>query len=431
MKLTRRVKRSGLLALAAVAAPVALAGIGASGAQASLLGHCTGSSVDGRASSLQGLAQDVWTGATAGAGFNVSSFGCSVDPGTPAVSAASSGSCLLSWHADGAPFDTTQAFCGSDAAPTTAQINTVNATVATGGSQTSVLTIPVAQSAIAIVVNPPAGCTLSSAVQTTVERVFRGSVTTWAGLGATGCGSAPITRVVRGDWDGETQQFKRWLTTQFNGNVTTSPNRSWADLSASSTNTVWPGTSIASTAGCTMSGVCDGGGGFGDEDEVQTIGANEGSIGYAALWAVRKKYIIHTYPWLKWIALRAGILTVDPSTNGLATTKARSNCPASNSAYGSSLPSATATWATTTLSTAGTSYPLCVLTYALALKDYTPRWGPTTTAPTVATTVHDYLNYVVAANGGQTDALTTSNDYAPLPTDVRNAATTGVGQITN
>ncbi|HWI70653.1 MAG TPA: substrate-binding domain-containing protein [Baekduia sp.] len=424
LRCTPRAVRPGI-ALAAFVVSLALAGGVAPRAGAALLPHCTGANVSGVASSLQGLAQGVWTGDTGG-GFNASAVGCA---SAPTVSVGSNGHCLLDWHADGTAFDTSFALCGSDAPPTTTQISTVNAPVATGGAQTSVLSIPVAQSAIAIAVNPPSGCTITTATAATVERVFRGTVTTWAGLGATGCGSATITPVVRGDWDGETYQFKHWLTTQFNGTVTTSPNRTWADLQVSSTNSVWPGSPIVSKSGCTMSGTCHASGGFGDEDEVQTVGAHEGSIGYAALWAVRKKYIIHTYPNLKWITIHQGFTVTDPSTNGLATTYARSNCPSATSAYGFP-PPVTITWSGVYETTPGSAYPICTLTYALAFTDYRTRWGATT-GQTTATTVHDYLNYVVSTTGGQTDALASNNDYAPLPSDLRHAATTGVAQISD
>jgi ABC-type phosphate transport system substrate-binding protein len=429
MRITLRVPRPGLLVLVAAVLSIIVPSIGARPAQATLLTACHGSNIQGEASSLQGLAQGIWTGT----GFNTSTTGCKTDPFTPTVAASSSDQCLLDWHADGTTFDTSFTFCGSDAPPTTAQINTMNAPVATGGSGAAVQSVPVAQSAIAIVVNPPSGCTLASATGTDIEKVFRGTFTTWSQLGATGCGTATITRVVREGWDGETYQFKRWLTSQFSGNVTTSPNRSWGNLQTSSTNTVWPGSPARSQSGCTM-GSCDGTSGFGDEDAVQTAGNTTGSITFAALWAVRKKFIIHTYPFLKWIAIRreASLETIDPSTNGLGTTKAQSNCPSTtNNVYGTLPTNTAASWATVSNTTADTTnYPLCTLTYVLAFSAYTPKWGSSnTTGKTYATTVHDYLNYVVTAPGGQTDALTTNDDYAPLPPDVRDKATTGLTAI--
>jgi ABC-type phosphate transport system substrate-binding protein len=431
MRTTLGVPRPGLLVLVAAVLSTIAPGIGATPAQATLLTACHGSNIQGEASSLQGLAQGIWTGT----GFNTSTTGCKTDPSTPTVAASSSDQCLLDWHADGTTFDTSFTFCGSEAPPTTAQIHTVNTPVATGGSGAAIQSFPVAQSAIAIVVNPPSGCTLSGAAATDVEKVFRGTFTTWSQLGATGCGTATITRVVRDSWDGETYQVKRWLTTQFTGNVTTSPNRSWGDLSGSSTNTIWPGSPARSQSGCTM-GSCDGGSGFGDEDAVQTAGNTTGSITFAALWAVRKKFIIHTYPFLKWIALRRenSFETVDPSTNGLATTKSRSNCPSANNSYGALPTNTAATWATVASTTAdnNTVYPLCTLTYVLALSAYTPKWGSTnTTGRTYATTVHDYLRYLVTTTGGETDALTTTDDYAPLPSDVLSKSQTGLTTITD
>lgn len=183
-------------------------------------------------------------------------------------------------------------------------------------------------------------------------------------------------------------------------------------------------------------GSCDGGSGFGDEDAVQTAGNTTGSITFAALWAIRKKFIIHTYPFLKWIAIRreSSLETIDPSTNGLATTKAQSNCPSTtNNVYGTLPTNTAATWATVYNTTADTTnYPICTLTYVLAFSAYTPKWGSSnTTGRTYATTVHDYLGYVTTLAGGQTDALTTSNDYSPLPPDVRDKSLTGLTAITD
>jgi ABC-type phosphate transport system substrate-binding protein len=431
MRTTLRVPRPGLVVLVAAVLAILAPGIGARPAQATLLTACQGSNIHGTASSLQGIAQGIWTTT----GFNSSATGCKTDPLTPTVTASSSDQCLLDWHADGTAFDTSFSFCGSDAPPTTAQIHTVNTTVATGGSGAAVQSIPVAQSAIAIVVNPPSGCTINSATATNVEKVFRGTFTTWSQLGATGCGTATITPVVRDGWDGETFQFKRWLTTQFAGNVTTSPNRSWIDLQKSSTNTVWPGSPARSQSGCTM-GSCDGGSGFGDEDAVQTAGNTTGSITFAALSAARKKYMVHTYPFLKWISiqLETGSPIVNPSANGLSDTKSRSTCSTASNVYGTLPANTAATWATVTNTTpSGVAvYPICTLTYVLALSAYTPKWGSTNTlGRTTATTVSNYLNYVATVAGGQTDALTTDNDYAPLPPDVRDKALTGLTAITD
>ncbi|HEX5923772.1 MAG TPA: hypothetical protein VFY45_08065 [Baekduia sp.] len=63
---------------------------------------------------------------------------------------------------------------------------------------------------------------------------------------------------------------------------------------------------------------------------------------------MRKKFIIHTYPFLKWIALsRHGSLeAIAPSTNGLGTTKAQSDRPSTmNNVYGTLPTNTAATWA--------------------------------------------------------------------------------------
>jgi hypothetical protein len=420
--------RRGLVALATVAASVAVSGIGAGGAQAALLSPCAGSNIEGQGSSLQGAAQDIWTSVVGSVGFNNNmNGGCTTSP-TVRYTRTSSGQCLNKWHADGTTaWDTTVAYCGTDDAPTAAQIANINASTASGGSGSSVLSIPVAQAAIAILVNPPAGCSITTATAATLEQAFRGAVTTWAGLGGTGCGAATITRVRRNDSSGTTYQLKHWLTTQTGTAV--HAGTTWGGLQGA--NTTWPGTTTASQSGCSMAFPCGGGAnsGSGGGDEVKTVGVTSGSLGYAALSDARSVTATGTYPTLKWIQVRQGSTTTDPSSNGLSSTKARSNCPTANNAYGTLPASTTASWADVYETTPGFFYPLCTLTWDTALADYTPRYGAGGQA--IATTVHDYLNYVLNTSGGQADALTSNNDYGALGTDVRTAATAGIAEITD
>jgi hypothetical protein len=438
MRINRK-KRSGLVALAAVAASVALSGIGAGTSQAALLTACTGQNIDGQGSSLQALAQSAWNGTTGSAGFNINALGCSVAPNKPTsmYTSTSSGQCMKKWHSDGtSTFDTTVHFCGTDDAPTTTQIANINASVVSGGSGSSVLSIPVAQAAIAVLVNPPVGCTISTITAADLEKVFRANITTWAGItGTSGCGSNAITRVVRADSSGTTYQLKHYLFSQFTGNVMTSPNRTWADLQDPTLNTTWPGTVTYSKSGCGAV-TCSGGvaSGSGGGDEAKTVGVTAGSIGYAALPDARKVYASGVYASYKWITVKGPgqLAASDPSTNTLNVATQRSNCPTANGTYGASLPSATSSWAGVYQVAASTGYSLCTLTYDLAVADYSQKWG-VSPGRSIATTVHDYLGYVVAQNGGQADALAApaAFDYAALPGDVRTAAIGGVAQITD
>ena len=427
-------KRRGLLALAAISASVAFAGIGAGGAQATLVSSCTGDSIAGQGSSLQAAAQASWT-----TKFKTNmNGGCTTGP-TVSYTATSSGRCLATWRADGTtPVNTAVHFCGTDDAPTEAQIPNINA-----GTGASVLSIPVAQAAIAFVVNPPANCTITSATQTTLERAFR-LASTWADLGATGAGcTAAVTPVGRADSSGTTYQVKHWFTGVTTTGLTGAGTETWGGPQGTNsyqgTNTVWPGpvTVVKSQSGCLMATPCAGGAnsGSGGGDEVKTVGTISGSIGYAALADARSVFASGTYSSLKWIKVQSGLTTVDPSSNGVVSTKGTSNCTTSNGSYrtgGTSgdLPAAaTDSWADVYLANAGTGYPLCTLTWDTALTNYSAHWGATT-GPSIATSVRDYLHYVVGTLGGQADGLGAESDYQIIPEDVQTKATAGIQLIT-
>jgi hypothetical protein len=422
-----RVKgRRGLITLAAVTASVAVSGIGAGGAQAALHTPCTGNNIAGQGSSLQRGAQNIWT-----ASFKTNmNGGCTTGP-TAGYTATSSGACLNKWHADNVTaFDNTVAFCGTDDAPTTTQITNINTPVATGGSGAKVLSIPVAQAAIAILANPPAGCSITAVSPSNLEQAFRGSITTWAGLGGTGCGTATITRVVRRDSSGTTYQLKHYLGVQ-NG-AAVHGTLTWANLQDPANNQTWPGTTTTSQSGCLMAFPCGGGAnsGSGGGDEAKTVGVTSGGLGYAALSDARSVYASTTYTNLKWLKITGALgTTIDPSTNNLSETAAKSNCPSTNGSYGTLPASTTVTWANVYESSAGSAYPICTLTWDTALTDYSQAFGVNGTK--VATTVHDYLGYVLNTAGGQADALSSNNDYAPLPEDVSTSAVAGLAEITD
>jgi ABC-type phosphate transport system substrate-binding protein len=410
-------KRLGVV-LAAATATVALSGIGAGSASA--LSACGGGNIEGTGSSLQNPAQQIWT-----SGFNTNAAGCN-GALKPKVSyaSASSGACLSAFGANtGSLGSTTFAFCGTDDAPSSTQITNINT-----ATSSSALSIPVAQAAIAIVVNPPSGCTISQISPAQLEQVFRGTITQWSGItGASGTCSSAITRVVRNDDSGTTYQLKHYLGVQ---NMATVHNSlTWTQLQGGTNNRTWPGTVTNSQSGCAtaMALPCSGGAnsGSGGGDEVRTVAAAGGSIGYAALADARSVYtaLVGTSPRLKWIAVTDAFGTgVNPSSNGLSTTKASSNCPTAATTYGTP-PSATGAWDNVYI-TSTSAYPICTLTWDLAVTNYPASLGGVTSGRTVK----DYLNYVLATTGGQADFA--NNDYAILPSDVRTAASTGVGEIT-
>lgn len=409
--------RRWLLAFAAVLSSMAFAGIGASGAQA--LSPCGGGNIQGQGSSLQGAAQTIWTTGHVGeTGFNRSTSGGCIGGPTVRYSVTSSGGCLTGFGGRNEPLNTTFAYCGTDDAPNALESETINT-----ATSSKLLTIPVAQAAIAVVANPPSGCAITNITPSNLEQVFRGTITSWTTIGSSGTCNSSINRVVRADSSGTTYQLKHYLFNQTNTNV--HAGTTWAGLQAGANNTTWPGAVVKSTTQCNtaMSLPCGAGvAGSGGGDEVRTVGATDGSIGYAALSDARSvtTALATTDPRLKWITVGG----INPSSNGLTTTKAQSNCPTGNGSY-TGLPAtgATGDWSGVYAGTAGLQYPICTLTWDLAVANYTAFGGVS-----VGRTVRDFLHYTLT--GGVADALTSANDYKQLPTDVLNTATAGVNEIT-
>jgi ABC-type phosphate transport system substrate-binding protein len=423
-------KKLGTLSLAAVAA-MAAGGIGAGSAGASLLTPCTGvSPVHGDGSSLQGAAQTIWDGR-----FGITQ--CSGRSATYTVS--SSGRGMNKWHADGtSPFDTSVHFVGTDDAPDSANFKPgMQDTVARGGGGSTIMTFPVAQSAVTVPVTLPSGCTLTQISAANLESVWDGTFTTWRQISTAspttvgGACDVAINRIVRNDVSGTTFSFKSFLAQV--------DSTTWSSYLTAANNTSWPATVIRSQSGCLSTDTrlnCAGGlnSGSGGGDEVKTVSVATSAIGYAGLADARNQLgsfgPIHGMKWIK-VGPVGGGTTQDPSTNGVSTTRANSNCPGSTSTGNyTTLPAdVLGDWNRTILTSAGGAYPICILTYDLAYRNYTPAWGATN-GPLAETSVKDFLTYVIgsddrtAATKGQTDIA--SNDYAPLPQDVRGVAWAGL-----
>lgn len=425
----RKTGRTSLALAALFTAVVLSSSIGVGAAHAALPGHCLGTGVTNAGSSLQQPAQLLWedgfateSGTTAGGCLNKSVV----------YGGSSSGSCLTDFGVTGEAVVISVSSCGTDLPPSESQITTSNMTT---GSK--LLTIPVAQAAIAVVVNLPGGCTVDSITPDELEKVFRGGplITTWSALTAhtehtaNAC-RATINRVVPADVSGITYQLKHYLTLQ----TTTAVHAglTWKDLQSVANNTTWPGTVSKSRTGCTTAMTpanCIGAAnsGVGATDEVETVGATASSIGFAPLPAARSVYAENrtTWPNLTWLKLRVVGVSLDPGTGATepSTTKARSNCTTANGAYVAPTGGATGDWSQVYLANAGTGYPICTLSWDLAVTTYAPTWPDGTG---VAQTIKDYVHYVLGA--GQS-VLSANNDYALLPANIVEVATTGVNEI--
>ncbi len=392
--------RVALLSGAAVAA----LGLGALNAgTAAAAPGCAGTSITGKGSSLQNIAQTkVWA-----PGFEA------LCPGK-AISYVSSGSGagLAEWNFnDGeGPLNTEFSFIGTDDAPTAAQIS--NAEKTAGGAQVAV--VPVAQTSIAIVANPPAGCEVELVTNSDLAGIFEGRIKEWSKMeGAEGSCNSPITRVVRQDGSGTTFQFKNYLFQLFKKGLSctegeTEGKKSWQELepigAGSHPNIDWPESCPEKTLSTVIHPVSKGGG-----EVVKLVNNTAGSIGYAALPDANANI--------------AGTTTVLALQNNGQKKGGEANF--ANAASGSTANCGGITYSGFKLSTGtdvdwsavfgakpsvgGKSYPLCTLTYDLALHGYKAAGF----SEPQFLTARDYLNEYIVQTAGQ-EAIA-SNFYSGLP----------------
>ena len=418
-------------ALVTAIAVCALA-VGSAGA-AFTLKKCEGGAAHGEGSSLQNTAQDVW--GSPGNKFDASAEGCAAGPNMPTVTYTKSSSlpALEAWGVGTGTFNSGDQYIATDEAPngskTTGQINEIFK--ASGESNVSV--IPVIQAAIGVIVNPPENCTLPSTPQLAngpLEKAFRGegasasAAFTWAELGASGTGcNTPVKRVVRADGSGTTYQFKHYLF-EINSKATPCLKLTWNQLQEEVTrNTTWPESCEGHVLSPVVHSLHNGeeGTGSGGGDEVKTVNKTDGSIGYAALADVEGNKTAGT-------TFLAEIQNNGTEAAGATFAAAGAGAKESNCAFTSygAFPTGknNANWSKTygsnpNISAAvenATAYPICTLTWDIALGSF----SKTAITESQARTVADYLNYVVKAEGGQKDAQGTF--YNALPKAVREQA---------
>lgn len=468
-KMARLGVSASLLAVVS-AAMLAISGIGASSAFAT---ECPASTIEkegvkvgieGKGSSLQKIAQQEWTGREVFSnviepiphpkltgperGYQVACPSAPVSytstgsgPGLTAFRFNGSGNIENGTHVGESH---TFSYIGTDDAPTAAQIEhakeATEGGVATGANP---LIIPVAQTAIAVIYNPPKGCTVtfgnkSGISWTELGEIFNGvGKKEWSELGVTHsgtCGSS-ITRVVRAEGSGTTYQVKNYLaklesefsganmscsSTGFNEETKTSEaTTEWGKTKAIGTgeepNKNWPecvgGTSIVAQAG---------GGAV-----AKYVNEHRGTIGYAALpdaKANQKPFEIEAGVNIE---LKVARLQVELSeaTKFYGTPEGaeeKANC--AERVY--SVPAAAQTSGTgegvdwskvfgATPNVGQGKYPLCTLTYDAAWSSYS-KAGYTEAAKR-AENVKDYLNYVVKEGQG------IKKWYQPLPSPAEEA----------
>jgi ABC-type phosphate transport system substrate-binding protein len=428
-----RIAGAGLRVVLLAIGGAAFLGLGTGSASAAP--YCSGSSITGLGAALQwNLQTNVWS-----LDFEKNicpSSGIKIHYNYSPEDNSSDG--LREWNAygDKGSISTVVQFVGTTEAPTAAQIGSI--TSVAGGA--SLLTIPVAQNAISIVANPPEGCTVEEITTQDVGQVFRGNINNWSGLGTTeGKCESPIKRVVRKDASGVTYQFKNYLYAVSPNPVVCSPgNATWQELAAAgksgSPNTTWP---EACPEAPSLSEVLRPASGPGVR-VVETVNANDGSIGYAAITDVKTKEVPGTT-----VALRVqnnGWKKLSEATfaSPIAGSK-EANCGEATYVVppnGQRVPEATALnvdWSQVfgfNPGIGGSNYPICTLTYALAFHGYSAAGFTFKNYKTVYDYLHEYIPF-----SGQGAIAEAGWYYAPLPSsgtakkDVLGAAQYASGKI--
>jgi ABC-type phosphate transport system substrate-binding protein len=394
--------RAALLTGATVAA-LGFGGLSAGGAVAAPA--CNGSNIVGAGSSLQKVAQEkVW----------IPGFQGTICPGGPTVTynPIGSGAGMKEWNSDGVlgKINTATSFIGTDDAPNPAQI--ANITKVAGGA--GLLTIPVAQTSIAIIANPPAGCEVEAITNKQLEQVFRGTLKQWSELDTSeGTCTSPITRIVRKDGSGTTYQVKNYLAKMFGGTLPCL-GLTWLEArainnAAGEPNINWPKSCEGTVLSNVETSTSTGGGAL-----VEKVNATTGSIGYAATpdaKAKGAKVILSVQNNGQVAAAEAEFASpiIGEEANCLTTqytvpvgARQKTGEVAINvdwSQVFGAHPSA-----------GGEAYPLCTLTYQLAFRGYKNAGFKFVNE----VTVRDYLKEYETAAAGQ-EAIE-SNFYAPLPT---------------
>ncbi len=436
-------RRGALFACAAILAVAACAGNATSAA--ALGKQCSGSNVMGMGAFLQAPAQERWASSDK-LGFNGSSspLACSGSQGSGGEPGASyvplgSAAALRHWGAeDGSlhvkAFGFLADFLGTDIAPA--------GPVGEGGTMlakmkaalgSDVVVAPVTQTSIAIAANPPAlpahpACTVPGISFGQLQRVFSGELKNWRQLTTASdqtlggdCDQA-ITRIVREESAGTTYQFKHFLNS-VNGaalRCTGKAKRTWAQLQApfggeTPPNVEWPSNAECQPGEGPVTTVASLGKPEGESGPLSYVAENPGTITYGSLpeaeqWAPEQI-----------VDVSNGVKLASPATKA-----GEANCGAAKYALPAGAESGVnVDWSQVYGSNpkAGKvskdAYPICTLTWDVAAVGHFSEGA--------ATTVHDYLSFVVDKEGGQ--AAVRHAGYQDLPGPVAEAAVAAISHI--
>jgi ABC-type phosphate transport system substrate-binding protein len=433
--------RRTLAALVPAAAIVALALPG--GASAALGTQCSGANITGQGANVLKNAHTVWdsvfnTSTSKAACAGLKNQGTLQKP-TVTYKTSSAAVGLESWGANGHvgnDFSIANAFIGASEPPNATQKTEIEHQESTTTPNT-LLSIPTVQTAIAVIVNLPSGCTAETKNKkekrlvlnnATLEGIFRGTITQWSQitddgdklLGASCNANTPIIPVVRKDGAGTTHIFKKYLSLINKASFTDEKEASetWDNVSEGTLNTDWPKAADVTRPEAT-----------GDTALDAWVAGHPGTISYTTFAEARANGSFTPSPGTGgsgtarfWVPIQNnGIETTgklkyaDPSSNGDVATVADANCKNTEYTNGKEpFPPANASepWDEVTTRTIQKKYPLCSIVVELALTSYSAYPG---TSLEEATTVNNFLNYVVNSKGGGGQKSVEDHDFLALP----------------
>ena len=244
--------------------------------------RCGGANVTAAGSTLQKLAQAVWT-PDFDTSKNSAACGGEAKPKITYQGSIGGGAGLESWGVNGhtATFGTANAFVATDEPPTESQ----KAEIEAHGTGGKLLTIPVSQTAVTIPMHLPENCTATSTAvsgrlvltNTTLEKIFRRAITKWSQikddgdkLSGTSCNKeTEITRVVAAEGSGTTAILMKYLDV-INGKAVLGE-KTWRELGQLPQNVKWPEETTKLVRGT------------GDTGIASEVAKDAGSIGYVDL----------------------------------------------------------------------------------------------------------------------------------------------------
>lgn len=424
-----REKLRCIVVLAGIAAAIMVAG-----APAAYAGTETCATVQGAGSSLQNIAQkEVWMPGFAAAG---SLTNCVANP-LVTYNSTSSGKGKTQWGYEGGGLVTGEAgetsfpaFIGTDLAPSAAQIKNMGKAGGQPVEAEGILPVPVAQSAIAVLISLPEECKPKTGiVKAEVEPLplketwEKGAATILQLVNNVECSPAdtvPVLLFARSSGSGTTAGFKRYLDLVAGG---AAPWNALTETPAKSEDTNWPAEAEASKH---LDKCCARG-----SELALTVYNTPNSSGYADLSdAVHEKF---TAKWVKhlneaktleyWSAV--AVVKANTAFESPEETGGGSNCK--NAKYQeetrSVVPGEDWSSAQQTNVKENSAYPICTLTFDLAWNKYatTPleaagKYGSKAKAEETRNTVRNYLEWVTGP--GQSAALKAQH-YGELPAGIK------------